>query len=138
MCEGVWGSVREGENKDPRAIARARGGEHRDVGRERLSTYVERERRGVRVTGEGEGREGRGRCQVTWRRACQHAPSGLAGEASPRTHDGAGLGAKFHLSLMFSHAPPPTRRPRRRPTAREPQKRVRYPVSRRPIPCCRT
>ena len=77
MCEGVWGSVREGENKDPRAIARARGGEHRDVGRERLSTYVERERRGVRVKGEGEGREGRGRCQVTWRRACQHAPSGL-------------------------------------------------------------
>ena len=98
MCKGVWGSVREGGKKDPRATARARGGGHRDVGRGRLSTYVERERRGVRVKGEGEGREGGGvgvRSRGVERASMHRAASP---EKHPRTHDGAGLGAKCHLS----------------------------------------
>ena len=59
----------------------------RDAGRERLSTYVER------GGGAGEGVVGEERgtgvsvsvgfmMGAIWRRACQHAPSGLAGEAS--------------------------------------------------------
>jgi hypothetical protein len=95
MCKGVWGSVREGGKKDPRATARARGGGHRDVGRERLSTYVEREE-GVRVKGEEEERDGVGVRSRGVERASMHRAA--SPEKHPRTHDGAGLGAKFHLS----------------------------------------
>jgi hypothetical protein len=65
MCKGVWGSVREGEKKDPRATARAaRGGEQRR--RAWAVEYVNVERGGSAAGEGGRGRKRgmRGRCQL--------------------------------------------------------------------------
>ena len=55
---------------------------------------------------------------VRWRRACHQAASP---EKPPRTHDGAGLGAKFHLSLMFSRPAPDSQAPAPPHSARTPK-----------------